>query len=99
MALVHLELQFVDESDNIKSCRFVQTMEQRLQRAFQDAERKVLNTTSKLNVQVKHFIFIKLLLCTTGEDQVLFLILLEGQYKYILLLPFIKRKFMIHMMT
>ncbi|XP_039211896.1 UPF0606 protein KIAA1549L homolog isoform X2 [Crotalus tigris] len=46
------ELQFVDESDNIKSCRFVQTMEQRLQRAFQDAERKVLNTTSKLNVQI-----------------------------------------------
>ncbi|XP_029142958.1 UPF0606 protein KIAA1549L homolog [Protobothrops mucrosquamatus] len=46
------ELQFVDESDNIKSCRFVQTMEQRLQRAFQDAERKALNTTSKLNVQI-----------------------------------------------
>ncbi|KAG8125834.1 hypothetical protein E2320_020959, partial [Naja naja] len=46
------ELQFVDESDNIQSCRFVQTMEQRLQRAFQDAERKVLNTTSKLNVQI-----------------------------------------------
>lgn len=75
MALVHLELQFVDESDNIQSCRFVQTMEQRLQRAFQDAERKVLNTTSKLNVQVKLLIFIKLLLRTTGEDslQVLFL--------------------------
>ncbi|XP_060543651.1 UPF0606 protein KIAA1549L homolog isoform X3 [Pantherophis guttatus] len=46
------ELQFVDESDNIQSCRFVQTMEQRLQRAFQDAERKILNTTSKLNVQI-----------------------------------------------
>ncbi|XP_032065449.1 UPF0606 protein KIAA1549L homolog [Thamnophis elegans] len=46
------ELQFVDESDNVQSCRFVQTMEQRLQRAFQDAERKVLNTTSKLNIQI-----------------------------------------------
>ncbi|KAM6458942.1 UPF0606 protein KIAA1549L homolog isoform 1-T1 [Liasis olivaceus] len=46
------ELQFVDQSDNIQSCRFVQTMEQRLQKAFQDAERKVLNTTSKLSVQI-----------------------------------------------
>ncbi|XP_063145588.1 UPF0606 protein KIAA1549L homolog [Candoia aspera] len=46
------ELQFVDQSDNIQSCRFVQTMEQRLQKAFQDAERKTLNTTSKLSVQI-----------------------------------------------
>ncbi|KAF7245413.1 hypothetical protein EYD10_08481 [Varanus komodoensis] len=40
------------QSDNIQSCRFVQTMEQRLQKAFQDAERKVLNTSSKLTVQI-----------------------------------------------
>ncbi|XP_062973388.1 UPF0606 protein KIAA1549L homolog [Elgaria multicarinata webbii] len=46
------ELQFVDQSDNIQSCRFVQTMEQRLQKAFQDAERKVWNTSSKLTVQI-----------------------------------------------
>ncbi|XP_053246500.1 UPF0606 protein KIAA1549L homolog isoform X3 [Podarcis raffonei] len=46
------ELQFVGQSDNIQSCRFVQTMEQRLQKAFQDAERKVLNTSSKLTVQI-----------------------------------------------
>ncbi|XP_077786273.1 UPF0606 protein KIAA1549L homolog isoform X6 [Podarcis muralis] len=46
------ELQFVGQYDNIQSCRFVQTMEQRLQKAFQDAERKVLNTSSKLTVQI-----------------------------------------------
>ncbi|XP_060622556.2 UPF0606 protein KIAA1549L homolog isoform X2 [Anolis sagrei] len=46
------ELQFMGQSDNIHSCRFVQTMEQRLQKAFQDAERKVWNTSSKLTVQI-----------------------------------------------
>ncbi|XP_002709259.3 UPF0606 protein KIAA1549L homolog isoform X4 [Oryctolagus cuniculus] len=45
-------LQFVSPSDNIQSCKFAQTMEQRLQKAFQDAERKVLNTKSNLTVQV-----------------------------------------------
>lgn len=45
-------LQFVSQSDNIQSCRFAQTMEQRLQKAFQDAERKVLSTRSNLTVQV-----------------------------------------------
>ncbi|KAM4777373.1 UPF0606 protein KIAA1549L homolog isoform 3-T3 [Cyanocitta cristata] len=46
------ELQFVGQADNIQSCKFVQTMEQRLQRAFQDAERKVLNTSNNLTVQI-----------------------------------------------
>ncbi|XP_042641273.1 UPF0606 protein KIAA1549L homolog isoform X1 [Tyto alba] len=46
------ELQFVGQTDNIHSCKFVQTMEQRLQRAFQDAERKVLNTSNNLTVQI-----------------------------------------------
>uniref|UniRef100_A0A9L0T256 KIAA1549 like n=1 Tax=Equus caballus TaxID=9796 RepID=A0A9L0T256_HORSE len=45
-------LQFVSQSDNIQSCRFAQTMEQRLQKAFQDAERKVLNTNSNLTIQI-----------------------------------------------
>ncbi|XP_021572526.1 UPF0606 protein KIAA1549L homolog [Carlito syrichta] len=45
-------LQFVSQSDNIRSCRFAQAMEQRLQKAFQDAEGKVLNTKSNLTVQV-----------------------------------------------
>ncbi|XP_029392252.1 UPF0606 protein KIAA1549L homolog isoform X5 [Mus pahari] len=45
-------LQFVSQSDNIQSCRFAQTMEQRLQKAFQDAERKVLSTRSNLTVQI-----------------------------------------------
>ncbi|XP_007941503.2 UPF0606 protein KIAA1549L homolog [Orycteropus afer afer] len=45
-------LQFVSQSDNIQSCRFAQTMEQRLQKAFQDAERKVLKTKSNLATQI-----------------------------------------------
>ncbi|KAI5936455.1 UPF0606 protein KIAA1549L [Manis javanica] len=45
-------LQFVSPSDNIQSCKFAQTMEQRLQKAFQDAERKVLNTKSNLTIQI-----------------------------------------------
>ncbi|XP_070283861.1 UPF0606 protein KIAA1549L homolog isoform X2 [Myotis yumanensis] len=45
-------LQFVSQSDNIQSCRFAQTMEQRLQKAFQDAERKVLSTHSNLTTQI-----------------------------------------------
>uniref|UniRef100_A0A4X2L405 KIAA1549 like n=1 Tax=Vombatus ursinus TaxID=29139 RepID=A0A4X2L405_VOMUR len=45
-------LQFVGQSDNIQSCKFVQTMEQRLQKAFQDAEKKVLSTTSNLTVEI-----------------------------------------------
>ncbi|XP_004718129.2 UPF0606 protein KIAA1549L homolog, partial [Echinops telfairi] len=45
-------LQFVSQLDNIQSCKFAQTMEQRLQKAFQDAERKVLNSRSNLAVQV-----------------------------------------------
>ncbi|XP_029065464.1 UPF0606 protein KIAA1549L homolog [Monodon monoceros] len=45
-------LQFVSQSDNIRSCKFAQTMEQRLQRAFQDAQRKVLNTKSNLTIQM-----------------------------------------------
>nr|XP_058162304.1 UPF0606 protein KIAA1549L homolog [Dasypus novemcinctus] len=45
-------LQFVSQSDNIQSCKFAQTMEQRLQKAFQDAERKVLNTKSRLTIQI-----------------------------------------------
>ncbi|EMP28083.1 UPF0606 protein C11orf41 [Chelonia mydas] len=47
-----LELQFVGQTDNIQSCKFVQTMEQRLQKAFEDAERKVLNTSNNLTVQI-----------------------------------------------
>uniref|UniRef100_G3TQE7 KIAA1549 like n=1 Tax=Loxodonta africana TaxID=9785 RepID=G3TQE7_LOXAF len=46
------KLEFVSQSDNIQSCRFAQTMEQRLQKAFQDAERKVLNTKSNLAIQI-----------------------------------------------
>ncbi|KAF6333276.1 hypothetical protein mRhiFer1_007317 [Rhinolophus ferrumequinum] len=45
-------LQFVSQSDNIQSCKFAQTMEQRLQKAFQDAEGKVLNTKSNLTIQI-----------------------------------------------
>uniref|UniRef100_A0A8C9FW75 KIAA1549 n=1 Tax=Pavo cristatus TaxID=9049 RepID=A0A8C9FW75_PAVCR len=55
-------LQFVSQTDNIQSCRFVQTMEQRLQRAFQDAERKVWNTSNNLTVQVQHCLLCQCLL-------------------------------------
>lgn len=51
-AVLLLVLQFVSQSDNIQSCKFAQTMEQRLQKAFQDAERKVLNSRSNLTLQV-----------------------------------------------
>lgn len=56
------ELQFVGQTDNIQSCKFVQTMEQRLQRAFQDAERKVWNTSNNLTVQVQRCTLWKFLL-------------------------------------
>ncbi|XP_054441911.1 UPF0606 protein KIAA1549L homolog [Pteronotus mesoamericanus] len=45
-------LQFVSQSDNIQSCKFAQVMEQRLQKAFQDAEKKVLNTKSNMTIQI-----------------------------------------------
>ncbi|MBN3305346.1 K154L protein, partial [Amia calva] len=45
-------LRFVGPTDNIKSCSFVQTMEQRLQNAFAEAESKVLNSQNHLSVQI-----------------------------------------------
>ncbi|XP_015193956.2 UPF0606 protein KIAA1549L isoform X2 [Lepisosteus oculatus] len=45
-------LRFVGPTDNINSCSFVQTMEQRLQNAFAEAESKVLNSHSHLSVQI-----------------------------------------------
>lgn len=63
-AFLFPELQFVGQTDNIQSCKFVQTMEQRLQRAFQDAERKVLNTSNNLTVQVQCWVLCQCLLPT-----------------------------------
>ncbi|MGH0155190.1 UNVERIFIED_CONTAM: hypothetical protein FKN15_042658 [Acipenser sinensis] len=45
-------LRFVGATDNIQSCNFVQTMEQRLQNAFTEAESKVLNAKNNLTVQI-----------------------------------------------
>ncbi|XP_058858318.1 UPF0606 protein KIAA1549L-like isoform X5 [Acipenser ruthenus] len=45
-------LRFVGANDNIQSCNFVQTMEQRLQNAFAEAESKVLNANNNLTVQI-----------------------------------------------
>ncbi|XP_041073853.1 UPF0606 protein KIAA1549L-like isoform X3 [Polyodon spathula] len=45
-------LRFVGAADNIQSCNFVQTMEQRLQNAFAEAESKVLNANNNLTVQI-----------------------------------------------
>lgn len=45
-------LQFVGTGDDPRSCQFFQMMEQRLEKVFSEAQAKVLNTNSKLSVQV-----------------------------------------------
>uniref|UniRef100_A0A3B3QN18 KIAA1549 like n=1 Tax=Paramormyrops kingsleyae TaxID=1676925 RepID=A0A3B3QN18_9TELE len=45
-------LRFVGPGENIKSCSFSQLMERRLELAFAEAESKVLNSNSKLTVQI-----------------------------------------------
>ncbi|TKS70051.1 UPF0606 protein KIAA1549L [Collichthys lucidus] len=45
-------LQFVGEGDDPRSCRFSQMMEQRLEKVFSEAQAKVLNTNSRLSVQM-----------------------------------------------
>ncbi|TMS13323.1 UPF0606 protein [Larimichthys crocea] len=45
-------LQFVGEGDDPRSCRFSQMMEQRLEKVFSEAQAKVLNTNSRLSVQL-----------------------------------------------
>ncbi|XP_041693786.2 UPF0606 protein KIAA1549L isoform X1 [Coregonus clupeaformis] len=54
---VHLQLKtvlrFVGPADNIKSCSFVQVMEQRLENAFEEAQDKVLESYSGLSVEIQ----------------------------------------------
>ncbi|XP_015229220.1 PREDICTED: UPF0606 protein KIAA1549L homolog isoform X1 [Cyprinodon variegatus] len=45
-------LQFVGADDDPRSCRFLQMMEQRLEKVFSEAQAKVLNTKSRLAVQI-----------------------------------------------
>lgn len=45
-------LQFVGSSDNPRSCRFSQMMEQRLEKVFSEAQTKMFNGKGKLSVQV-----------------------------------------------
>ncbi|XP_037395963.1 UPF0606 protein KIAA1549L isoform X2 [Pygocentrus nattereri] len=45
-------LRFVGPGDDLRSCRFSQMMEQRLENAFAEAEAKVLNSYSGLAVQI-----------------------------------------------
>ncbi|GCB72816.1 hypothetical protein scyTo_0002204 [Scyliorhinus torazame] len=45
-------LQFVSTTDIIKFCSFVQTMEARLQRAFEEAASRATNLKSNLSVQI-----------------------------------------------
>ncbi|XP_078271047.1 UPF0606 protein KIAA1549L-like [Rhinoraja longicauda] len=45
-------LQFVSTTDIIKFCSFVQTMEARLQRAFEEAESRATTAKSNLRVQI-----------------------------------------------
>lgn len=47
-------LRFVGPTDNIYSCSFVQMLEQRLENAFDEAQDKVLETYSRLTVEVLH---------------------------------------------
>ncbi|XP_054631901.1 UPF0606 protein KIAA1549L isoform X2 [Dunckerocampus dactyliophorus] len=54
---IHLQLKtvlrFVGPTDNIYSCSFVQMLEQRLQSAFDEAQDKVLETYSRLTVEIQ----------------------------------------------
>ncbi|XP_056622742.1 UPF0606 protein KIAA1549L isoform X3 [Triplophysa dalaica] len=45
-------LRFVGPDDDLRSCRFTQMMEQRLENAFAEAEAMVLNSYSSLTVQI-----------------------------------------------
>ncbi|XP_054892822.1 UPF0606 protein KIAA1549L [Poeciliopsis prolifica] len=45
-------LQFVGSGDDPRSCRFLQMMEQRLEKVFSEAQAKVLNAKSRLTVQI-----------------------------------------------
>uniref|UniRef100_A0A673ZA39 KIAA1549-like b n=1 Tax=Salmo trutta TaxID=8032 RepID=A0A673ZA39_SALTR len=46
-------LRFVGPEDNINSCSFVQMMEQRLENAFEEAQDKVLESYSRLSVEIQ----------------------------------------------
>ncbi len=45
-------LRFVGPGDDLRSCGFIQMMEQRLENAFAEAEAVVMNSHSGLTVQV-----------------------------------------------
>uniref|UniRef100_A0A1A8GBN7 KIAA1549-like a n=1 Tax=Nothobranchius korthausae TaxID=1143690 RepID=A0A1A8GBN7_9TELE len=53
---IHLQLKtvlrFVGPTDNVFSCSFVQMLEQRLENAFEEAQDKVLETYSRLTVEI-----------------------------------------------
>nr|XP_029523413.1 UPF0606 protein KIAA1549L-like isoform X4 [Oncorhynchus nerka] len=54
---VHLQLKtvlrFVGPADRINSCSFVQMMEQRLENAFEEAQDKVMESYSRLSVEIQ----------------------------------------------
>lgn len=50
----HTVLRFVGPTDHIYSCSFVQMLERRLENAFDEAQDKVLETYSKLTVEVQY---------------------------------------------
>uniref|UniRef100_A0A8C4RUB5 KIAA1549-like b n=1 Tax=Erpetoichthys calabaricus TaxID=27687 RepID=A0A8C4RUB5_ERPCA len=52
MCIFVLVLRFVGPTDNIQSCSFTQTMEERLQNAFEEAEATILNAHNILSVQI-----------------------------------------------
>lgn len=52
LVYVCVVLRFVGPGDDLRSCRFTQMMEQRLENAFAEAEAVVMNSHSGLTVQV-----------------------------------------------
>uniref|UniRef100_W5K6H7 KIAA1549-like b n=1 Tax=Astyanax mexicanus TaxID=7994 RepID=W5K6H7_ASTMX len=52
ISLMLKTLRFVGPGDDLSSCRFAQMMEERLENAFAEAEVKVLNSYSRLTVQI-----------------------------------------------
>lgn len=50
--LLHIVLRFVGPADNIKSCGFIQMMEQRLENVFAEAQEKVEDSYGTLSVEV-----------------------------------------------
>uniref|UniRef100_A0A8C1LU89 KIAA1549-like a n=1 Tax=Cyprinus carpio TaxID=7962 RepID=A0A8C1LU89_CYPCA len=52
IVFLHIVLRFVGPTDNIKSCGFIQMMEQRLENVFAEAQEKVEDSYGTLSVEI-----------------------------------------------